>query len=333
MSQTLDAAAQVPSLNDPARSRYVVLVTDGWQWCDPYDPSTRFDPVESVAQLKARGITTFVVGFGGSVDALTLNQMAVTAGTALPGCDPAGDEPGLPDPCYFQADDPGELEAALMQIGVVISGETCDGQDNDCDGLVDEDLTRECASACGTGTETCESGQWVGCSAPPPGQEICDGQDNDCDGVADPGCECTVGDTRACGDGTGACAPGTQTCRADGTWSDCEGAVGPMPEMCNGLDDDCDGVVDGDADDEVPGAGDDDVGLAGALCPAGQMCKDGSCGDLGDPVVPPVSEADDASGDASGCGCRAGGRASGRAGAGLVIGLAALALVRRRRRA
>jgi MYXO-CTERM domain-containing protein len=316
MSQTLDAAGAVPSLNDASRARYVVLITDGWQWCYPYDASTRFDPVDSVAALQARGITTFVVGFGDSVDALTLNQMAVAAGTALPGCDPAGNTPGAPNPCYYQADNPSELDAALMQIGVQVTAEVCDGQDNDCDGQVDEGLTQACSSACGSGTETCENGAWVGCDAPAPSAEICDGMDNDCDGTVDPGCSCVAGQTRSCGEAQGGCVAGTQTCGTDGTWGDCAGAVGPSSEMCNGVDDDCDGQV-----DEVDG----DTGM---LCPAGQTCQGGQCVSTGDPGTPPANE--DGGGDASGCGCRAG--VETRSPSIGLIGLAIVGLVIIRRR-
>src|SRR5687768_5452773 len=45
MAQTLDAAADYAPMREDARSRHVILVTDGWQWCSPYDPSTRFTPV------------------------------------------------------------------------------------------------------------------------------------------------------------------------------------------------------------------------------------------------------------------------------------------------
>ena len=44
--------------------------------------------------------------------------------------------------------------------------------------------------------------------------------------------------------GKGLCKAGTLTCTA-GSWSDCAGQIGPKEEVCNGLDDDCDGKVDG----------------------------------------------------------------------------------------
>jgi hypothetical protein len=65
----------------------------------------------------------------------------------------------------------------------------CDGLDNNCDGVVDENINRECSTACGTGYEYCEDGKFLGCDAPKPTAEICgDGVDNDCDGEIDNGC-------------------------------------------------------------------------------------------------------------------------------------------------
>jgi MYXO-CTERM domain-containing protein len=123
--------------------------------------------------------------------------------------------------------------------------EACNNQDDDCDGRTDENINRACATACGQGQEVCRNGQYSDCDAPQPQPEECDGVDNNCDGVIDEGCDCQVGETRDCGDNRGRCRPGTQRCLPNGTWSDCEGAVGPQPEVCDGEDNDCDGVIDG----------------------------------------------------------------------------------------
>ena len=72
--------------------------------------------------------------------------------------------------------------------------EACDGIDNDCNGLVDDNLTRMTACGVGlcegnTGNETCSDGSWVNdtCDAFAGAvAEVCsDGIDNDCDGLVD----------------------------------------------------------------------------------------------------------------------------------------------------
>jgi hypothetical protein len=70
---------------------------------------------------------------------------------------------------------------------------SCDGKDNDCDGVNDEDYVNvgtscgkgECSS---TGTKSCVAGNEVdSCKAGTPKPEVCDGKDNDCDGLTDEG--------------------------------------------------------------------------------------------------------------------------------------------------
>ncbi len=304
MAQTLEAAALEPTLIASDAPRYVVVISDGWQWCSPYDPATRYDGVDAIGSLNGEGVTTYVVGFGGATDASALNLMAVEAGTARSGCNPANDEPSDPNHCYYQADDATALIAALQQIADNVAVETCDGEDNDCDGLVDEGLVRDCATACGSGSETCTNGAWGGCDAPAVETEVCNGSDDNCDGAIDPGCDCTPGTTRPCGETSdvGACQPGTQTCNTGGHWGNCEGSVSPTDEMCNGLDDDCDGHADEDEGVILHGNG----GPSPLLCQPGEVCLGGACVPE-EPVIPPSNEEDptpsEEGGQPGGCGC------------------------------
>ncbi len=127
--------------------------------------------------------------------------------------------------------------------------ESCNDADDDCDGNVDEGVTRACGSStgiCRPGTETCSAGSFGTCiGGTTPGAETCDGSlDENCNGTVDEGCTCAVGTTMPCGTATGACNPGSQTCNSSGAWGACMGAIGPTPEVCNGVDDDCNGTVD-----------------------------------------------------------------------------------------
>ncbi|MBL8685273.1 MAG: hypothetical protein JNK05_39205 [Myxococcales bacterium] len=148
--------------------------------------------------------------------------------------------------------------------------EVCNLLDDDCDGtpddgvqftrcFVDADrdrfapmgaamMTMNVCAMCPAGyTPMAPEGINVDCddtnSARYPGNvENCDGADNDCNAMTDDGandsrvgraCAVSTG-VGQCGVGTSACTSGAIQCRANTA----------LPELCNGLDDDCDGSTD-----------------------------------------------------------------------------------------
>ncbi len=148
----------------------------------------------------------------------------------------------------------GAWGACAGEVGV--TPETCNGDDDDCDGTIDDGVVGPaCAltlGVCAGSTQACGGAAgFVACDASRYGSSYqatetsCDGQDNDCDGLVDEGCTCVDGATQACGLATGVCERGTQTC-SGGEWGACTGGVEPAAELCNGLDDDCDGTSDDD---------------------------------------------------------------------------------------
>ncbi|UJR81861.1 putative metal-binding motif-containing protein [Sandaracinus amylolyticus] len=165
--------------------------------------------------------------------------------------------------------------------------ETCDGDDEDCDGRVDEGLQRACEGACGSGTETCRGGEWEGCTVRAPRPETCNGSDDDCDGTTDEGVLTTFY-RDADGDTYGAMTATTLACRAPTGYvvraGDCDDTCRACRpggrETCDGrLDEDCNGTVDqgcactAGATRACPG------GVDTGECSAGmQTCSGGSWG-------------------------------------------------------
>jgi hypothetical protein len=139
----------------------------------------------------------------------------------------------------------------------------CDSLDNDCDGSTDDGYLamdwngapRALGEACGTGVcaggvAACTAGMdaaWC-TTAGLSSAETCNGLDDDCDGQTDE--EFSIvnwnGLTRTIGEpcGTGACAEGKVVCLGDGSAATCSTWAFKAPEVCNALDDDCDGKSD-----------------------------------------------------------------------------------------
>jgi hypothetical protein len=166
------------------------------------------------------------------------------------------------------------------------SAETCNGIDDDCDGIVDNIVNPAaqqpnpsvfcnngralagtlCAGTtvkCG-GTQgwVCDySGAGTGIEVDPVSKKVriieasCDGLDGNCDGQID---EAFLNKGDDCSIGTGVCARSSKyACKADKTGTECPAtavASDAKDELCNGVDDNCDGQI----DERTP--------VAGSLC-------------------------------------------------------------------
>ena len=175
------------------------------------------------------------------------------------------------DPSLYDTDGDGwalcagdcdDRDAGANPAGV----ESCDGADQDCDGVVDEGTS--CFDDDGDGITEDEGDCDDATAATRPGatEDLTNGRDDDCDGVTD------LGNQDYDGDGFGT---------VGGDCDDFDAGVHPgAPEDPDGADDDCDGII-----DEGTEAYDDDGD--------GLTERDGDCNDGDASVFPGAVEAVD----------------------------------------
>ena len=259
--------------------------------------------------------------------------------------DSDGDEYGVSDittdacetPTGY-ADSPGDCDDTDIAVNP-LAVEVCDSIDNDCDGTVDEDDATDAATWYadtdsdafgdpGTATQSCdqpsgyvsdstdcddlEAGSYPGAA------EVCDEEDNDCDGTTDEGVTTTYYADDD-GDGHGDPADTTEACSLPSghvaTNADCDdtdGTISPnATEICDTVDNDCDGTVDEDdavdaetwyGDSDGDGFGDASDTTDACNQPSGYVDVDTDCDDTNAAVNPGEDEVcnsidDDCDGD------------------------------------
>ncbi len=168
--------------------------------------------------------------------------------------------------------------------------EVCDGNDNDCDGNVDEGplptIGESCSSPpalnsgqgeCAGGVKQCVAGAVVCSKSPSP--EQCDLKDNNCNGLTDEG---DPGGGAQCGTNEGECVAGVNRC-INGQIT-CTGQVTGSPETCNNRDDDCDGRF----DENIPNLGPCVAGVDGPAQGNTGACNLGTRACIGGVVTCPT---------------------------------------------
>lgn len=164
----------------------------------------------------------------------------------------SGDDTGAEPEPEPEPDTGPPIDMATPEPDLGPQPETCDGTDEDLDRRIDEGfvLNQPCTTdddRCGL-TGCAADGTDTACTAaadaPMRGDERCNTLDDDCDGDTDEGFDVAA----VCMIGTGACQTfGLQTCAPDGMSTECDAMpIEPLPELCNEIDDDCDGDTDED---------------------------------------------------------------------------------------
>ncbi|MCB9796701.1 MAG: hypothetical protein H6741_28715 [Alphaproteobacteria bacterium] len=227
-------------------------------------------------------------------------------------CDPSTADDDLDGDGHVLAEDCDDEDASVYPGAV----EVCNGVDDDCNGDIDDAVgALFYADEDGDGfgdpevsAQSCEGNEGyvaddsdcddTSADISPVADEYCNGVDDDCDGAVDEpeSVDAERWYTDADSDGAGdpddwteACDAPTGTVGNDDDCDDANGSINPNAlEICDGVDNDCDGIADEDdaydvstwyADADGDGYGDADYSAVACDAPSGYVADSSDCDD------------------------------------------------------
>ncbi|MDX2092322.1 MAG: VWA domain-containing protein [Kofleriaceae bacterium] len=209
---------------EQCRPYITILLTDGDETCGGNAVGAAAAMLNTDIDGRRYRIETKAIGFGISAGDADIEAIA-QAGS------PTGNVAGVNEG-YYAANE-AELQLAISSIlADAIKTETCNNLDDDCDVFVDEDFPGKAAA--------CSNGRFGKCRVN--GSNVCrvDGAGLQCSAGQSSCASLTAGASCTVVNAAGTSVPGT-----------CEAATGgltcvptPTTEVCNGIDDNCDGRID-----------------------------------------------------------------------------------------